>query len=128
LLSKVLILFCQPGVTLSIIPDPAHPDYSLYYVRDAAILNHAWLNRLITGTNDDNEDLRSQLDNAVLAFMRTQHIENPSGTLFTGGLDEPAFDLPLVQVTDATTHGFIGAPGGGTLPIVADLRQVDAAV
>ena len=58
-------------------------------------------------------DLRVLLDDAVLALIRTQHIENPSGNLFTGALDEPAFDLPLVEVTDATTHGFIGAPAGG---------------
>ena len=64
-------------------------------------------------SSDGNKDLRSLLDDAVLAFIRTQHIENPSGSLFTGGLDEPAFDLPLVEVTDATTHGFIGAPAGG---------------
>jgi glucoamylase len=110
-------MFFQPGVTLTIIPDPAHPDFSLYYVRDAAILHHAWLNRLITGTSNDGDmNLRSLLDDAVIALIRTQHIENPTGTLFTGGLEEPAFDLPLTQVTDATIHGTIGAPAGGTPP------------
>lgn len=123
----MLILFRQPGVITTVIPDPAHPAFSLYYVRDAAILHHARLNGLITGTfsDFDQEDLRSHLDDAVLAFIRTQHIENPTGSLFTGGLDEVAFDLPLVQVTDPNIHAFIGAPSGGTLPMVADLRQTN---
>jgi hypothetical protein len=99
----------------------------LYYVRDAAILHHAWLNRLLT-SSDGDPDLRSLLDDAVLAFIRTQHIENPTGGLFTGGLDEVAFDLPLDQVTDPDIHGFIGAPSGGALPMVTGLRLADSII
>ena len=120
-------LFRQPGVITTVIADPANPEFSLYYIRDAAILHHAWLNKLITSSESD-PDLRALLDDAVLAFIRTQHIDNPTGGLFTGGLDEVAFDLPLVQVTDPSIHGFIGAPSGGTLPIIADLRLTDLTV
>ena len=114
-------MFRQPGVITTVIPDPAHPEFALYYVRDAAILHHAWLNKLITSGESD-PDLRALLDDAVLAFIRTQHIDNPTGGLFTGGLDEVAFDVPLVQVTDPSVHSFIGAPSGGTSPMVVDLR------
>jgi len=56
------------------------------------------------------------LDDAVRALIRTQHIESLSGNVFTGGLEEPAFDLPLVQITDPETRAFIGAPAADGPP------------
>ncbi|KAF8266130.1 Six-hairpin glycosidase-like protein [Lactarius quietus] len=104
-----------PGVITTIIPDPAHPSYSVYYVRDAAILHHAWLDRLTT-SRDSAAVLRPLLDDAVRALIRTQHIVNPSGNVFTGGLEEPAFNLPLVQITDPGTRAFSGAPAADGPP------------
>jgi glucoamylase len=109
-------LLRQPGVIITIIPDPAHPSYSLYYVRDAAILLHAWLNRLTT-SSDHAQVLRPLLDDAIRAFIRTQHIENPSGNLFTGGLEEAAFGPQLGEITDSGTRSFTGAPAAGALPL-----------
>ena len=55
------------------------------------------------------------MDNTVRAFIRTQHIENPSENVFTGGLEEAAFGPQLGEITDAGTRSFTGAPAAGAL-------------
>lgn len=105
----------DPGVVLTISPDPEHPGYSVYYVRDAALLHHAWLNRLIA-SSDGTEVLRALLDDSVRALIRTQHVENPSGNVFTGGLEEVAFDRRLGGIIDPALRSILGSPAADGPP------------
>lgn len=104
-------------------PEPTNPvAYDVYYVRDAAALYYAWLQKLTT-SSEGADILRALLDDSVLALIKTQHVENPTGNIFTGGLAEPAFDPQLGALTNITIHTTIGAPAAGALATIgADLR------
>ena len=58
------------------------------------------------------------MDDSVRALIRTQHVENPSGNVFTGGLEEPAFDSQLGALVNSAVHSTIGSPAAGALPSV----------
>jgi hypothetical protein len=45
--------------------------------------------------SEDTELLRAQVDDAVRALIRTQHVVSLSGNVFTGGLEEPVFDIHI---------------------------------
>ncbi|KAI9451748.1 Six-hairpin glycosidase-like protein [Lactarius psammicola] len=93
----------RPGVFLTLIPEPEHPAYSVYYVRDAALLYHAWLNRLTTpsdGAEDSarREPLRECLDSR------------------TRGLEETIFDRRLGELVDSVVRSTLGAPAADGRP------------
>ena len=95
----------------AVIPDPEHPEYSVFWLRDANLVYHPWLNRL-TVLNDSS--LRPQMDDVVHALTRTQQVVSTVGNVFTGGLEEPVFDLHLNMIIDPGTHNTrIGAPAAG---------------
>ncbi len=114
--SYFLICFCfrQPGVVLTLLPDPNFPDWALFWFRDAALVWHFWLNRLIV-TGD--KFFRPLVDDAVHAIIKTQHTTNLAGNVLTGGLAEGVYDRHIKRVLGAEAR--VGSPGGGALSLVS---------
>ena len=93
----------------AVIPDPDHPEFSVFWLRDACLVYHPWLNEL-TVFNDTS--LRPQMDDVVHALTRTQQVVSLAGNIFTGGIEEAVFDLQLNMLLDPATR--IGSPAAGT--------------
>ena len=105
------MLFSQPGVALTLIPEEGHPEYSIYWLRDGCLAYHAWLVELEIAGNTDVA-LRALVDDFVHALSRTQHVEGPAGNIFTRGLEEALFDPHIGAVTNINYR--IGTPAAGT--------------
>ncbi|KAI9437567.1 Six-hairpin glycosidase-like protein [Lactarius indigo] len=104
------------GVVLAIIPDPNHPEFSVYWLRDACLVYNAWLNEL-TVFNDTG--LRRQVDDVVHALTRTQQVTSLSGNIFTGGIEESVFDLQINKILDPNAR--IGSPAADGPPFRANV-------
>ena len=65
------------------------------------------------GPNEDTNLLRAQVDDAVRALIRTQHIVSLAGNVFTGGLEEPVFDIHIDKITRPDFRP--GSPAAGAL-------------
>jgi glucoamylase len=97
-----------------VVPDPVHPEYTAYWVRDGCRVYHTWLNELtVPGPHDDTMLLRTLVDDGVHALIRTQQVVSLSGNVFTGGLEEPVFDIHLNKLSDAASR--IGSPAAGAI-------------
>ncbi|KAN0139654.1 glycoside hydrolase family 15 protein [Lactarius tabidus] len=105
-----------PGVVLTLLPDPKFPDWALFWFRDAALVWHFWLNRLIV-TGDTF--FRPLVDDAVHAIIRTQHTSNLAGNVLTGGLAEGVYDRHIKRVLGAEAR--VGSPGGDSAPFRASV-------
>ena len=103
-------MFSQPGVAITLIPEEGRPDYLIYWLRDACFAYHAWLIELELAGNTDVA-LRAILDDSVHALIRTQHVDSPAGTIFTGGLEEALFDLRIGKITNPDYR--VGSPAAG---------------
>ncbi|KAI9443665.1 Six-hairpin glycosidase-like protein [Lactarius psammicola] len=88
----------------------------MFWFRDAALVWHFWLNRLIS-TGDDF--FRPLVDDAVHAIIRTQQISNIAGSVLTGGLAEGVFDRHIQRVLPAAARD--GSPGGDSAPLRASV-------
>jgi glucoamylase len=95
-------------VVAAVIPDPNHPEFSVYWLRDACLVYHPWLNEL-TVFNDAS--LRPQMDDVVHALTRTQQVVSLAGNLYTGGIGEAVFDVKLNKLLDPKAR--IGSPAAG---------------
>ncbi|KAI9438261.1 Six-hairpin glycosidase-like protein [Lactarius indigo] len=111
-----------PGVVLALLPDPKFPDLSMFWFRDAALIWHFWLNRLIVAGDNFFHPL---VDDAVHAIIKTQHITNIAGNVLTGGLAEGVYDRHIQKVLRDEAR--IGSPGGDSAPLRASvlLKYVD---
>jgi glucoamylase len=98
----------QVGVVVAVIPDPEHPEYSVYWLRDACLVYHPWLNEL---TVFGDKSLRSQLDDVVHVLTRTQQVVSLAGNVFTGGIAEAVFGVQLQMILEEKTR--IGSPAAG---------------
>ncbi|KAN0130282.1 Six-hairpin glycosidase-like protein [Lactarius tabidus] len=91
----------DPGAIVPIIPDPAIPAFTTYWLRDGCRVYFTWLNELaVPGPGEDTNLLRAQVDDAVSALIRTQHVVSLAGNVFTGGLEEPVFDIHIGKITN----------------------------
>lgn len=73
-----------------------------------------WLNELTAlGPHADATPLRALIDDGVHALIRTQHVVSLSGNIFTGGLEEPVFDIHLNKLSDGASR--VGAPAAGAI-------------
>ena len=99
----------QVGIVAAVIPDPQHPEYSVYWLRDACLVYHPWLNEL---TVFGDSSLRSQLDDVVHALTRSQQVVSLAGNIYTGGIEEAVFGVRLQMILDVGTR--IGSPAAGT--------------
>jgi glucoamylase len=106
---SILTLSSQPGVLITVLPEPDRPDYLIYWVRDALLAYHAWFIELVLSPQDQN--IRALLDDYVHAIVRTQHVVNIAGNTFSGGLDEALFDLKLGVITNPSYR--VGSPAAG---------------
>jgi len=95
-------------VIAAVIPDPNHPEYSVYWLRDACLVYHSWINELIAF---GDTSLRPQIDDVIHALTRTQQVTSLAGNVFTGGLEEAVFDLKVNMIIDPEAR--IGSPAAG---------------
>ena len=109
-----LFFFRQPGVVLTLLPDPQYADWAMFWFRDAAFIWHFWLNKLIF-TGDTS--FRPLVDDAVHAIIRAQHTSNRVGNVLTGGLAEGVYDRQIKKVLSANAS--VGSPGGGAQSLVS---------
>jgi glucoamylase len=84
----------------------------VFWLRDGCRAYHTWLNELsMSLPYDETKFLHTLVDDTVHALVRTQHVVSLSGNVFTGGLEEPVFDIHLGKITDPASR--IGAPAAG---------------
>ncbi|KXN88099.1 Glucoamylase [Leucoagaricus sp. SymC.cos] len=78
-------------------PSTHDPDYLYTWTRDAALVVKTLLQEFTTG---QDTSLRGTIDNYVAAQAVLQQVTNPSGTVSTGGLGEPKFNINLTTFTE----------------------------
>lgn len=77
-------------------PSTNDPDYLYTWTRDASLVYKSIIDRFTRG--DDNS-LRGTIDDFVLSQKYLQTVSNPSGTISTGGLGEPKFNIDMTAFT-----------------------------
>ena len=98
----------QVGVVATVIPDPNHPEFSVYWLCDACLVYHSWLSEF---TIFGDKSLRLQLDDTIHALTRMQQVISLAGNVFTSGIEEAVFDLKLNNLLDP--KACIGSPAVG---------------
>ncbi|KAH9989729.1 glucoamylase [Russula compacta] len=71
-------------------PNTVDPDYLYTWVRDSALVFKVITDQFTLG---QDPSLRTQIDNFVTAEAALQLVCSPSGTITTGGLGEPKFNI-----------------------------------
>ncbi|KAK0202033.1 glucoamylase [Desarmillaria ectypa] len=79
-------------------PSSSNPDYVYTWTRDSSLVFQALIDQYTLGLDTT---LRTQIDNFVYAEAIVQEVSNPSGTVSTGGLGEPKFNIDLTAFTGA---------------------------
>ncbi|GLB37373.1 putative 1,4-alpha-D-glucan glucohydrolase [Lyophyllum shimeji] len=75
-----------------------NPNYVYTWTRDSALVFQTIIDQYTLGLDTS---LRSQIDNYVAAQKIIQQVSNPSGTVSTGGLGEPKFNIDETAFTGA---------------------------
>ena len=88
-------------------PSTSNPDYLYTWTRDSSLVFKALIDQFTQGIDTT---LRSQIDNFITAESILQQVSNPSGTVSSGGLGEPKFNIDESAFTGAW-----GRPQRGTL-------------
>ncbi|KAL0960774.1 hypothetical protein HGRIS_005795 [Hohenbuehelia grisea] len=78
-------------------PSSHDPDYLYTWTRDSSLVFKAILDHYTAGEDDS---LRGHIDAFVASQKRIQQVENPSGTVETGGLGEPKFHIDETAFTE----------------------------
>jgi len=99
----------QVGVVATVIPDPNHPEFSVYWLCDACLVYHSWLSEF---TVFGDKSLHLQLDDAIHTLTRMQQVISLAGNVFTGGIEEAVFDVKINKLLDPKAR--IGSPAAGT--------------
>lgn len=81
-------------------PSKSDPDYWYTWTRDSSLVFKSLIDQYTTGI-DSTSSLRSLIDSFVIAEANIQQVSNPSGTLTTGGLGEPKFNVDETAFTGA---------------------------
>ncbi|PPR00459.1 hypothetical protein CVT24_004520 [Panaeolus cyanescens] len=81
-------------------PSTHDPDYVYTWTRDASLVFKALTEQYIRG-DDTSPALRTLLDQFVQSQTELQKVSNPSGTITTGGLGEPKFNIDMSPYTGA---------------------------
>jgi len=71
-------------------PNTVDPNYLYTWVRDSSLVFKVIADQFSRG---DDDSLRGQIDNFIAAEAALQQVSNPSGTVKTGGLGEPKFNI-----------------------------------
>nr|BAL43555.1 glycoside hydrolase family 15 protein [Tricholoma matsutake]BAW34499.1 glycoside hydrolase family 15 protein [Tricholoma matsutake] len=77
-------------------PSTTNPNYLFTWIRDSALVFQTFINQFTLGLDTS---LRSQIDNYVVAQTVIQQIPNPSGSVSSGGLGEPKFNIDETAFT-----------------------------
>ncbi|KAJ7195533.1 glucoamylase [Mycena pura] len=77
-------------------PSTVNPDYLFSWVRDSSLVFKVIIDQFTTG---QDTTLLGQIQNFVAAESALQQVSNPSGTVSTGGLGEPKFNIDLSAFT-----------------------------
>ncbi|KIJ17956.1 carbohydrate-binding module family 20 protein [Paxillus involutus ATCC 200175] len=78
-----------PGVVIAS-PSTTNPDYLYTWVRDSSLVFKELIDQYTSG---QDTTLRTLIDSFVTAEANIQQVSNPSGTVSTGGLGEPKFNI-----------------------------------
>lgn len=92
-----MLISLQPGIVVAS-PSTSNPDYLYTWTRDSALVFKAIIDQFTTG---QDTSLRSLIDSYVAAQTSLQQVSNPSGTVSTGGLGEPKFNIDESAFTGA---------------------------
>ncbi|KAJ7451618.1 glucoamylase [Mycena latifolia] len=77
-------------------PSTVDPDYLFTWVRDSSLVFKVIIDQFTSG---EDTTLLGQIQNFVSAESALQQISNPSGTISTGGLGEPKFNVDETAFT-----------------------------
>ncbi|KAK0464228.1 glucoamylase [Desarmillaria tabescens] len=79
-------------------PSNSNPDYLFTWTRDSSLVFQALIDQYTLGPDTT---LRTQIDNFVSSQAIVQQVSNPSGSVSSGGLGEPKFNIDLSAFTGA---------------------------
>lgn len=79
-------------------PSSSNPDYLYTWTRDSSLVYKAIIDQYTQGLDTT---LRGTIDDFVNAEAILQQVSNPSGTVSTGGLGEPKFNIDETAFTGA---------------------------
>jgi len=79
----------QPGIVIAS-PSTIDPNYVYTWVRDSSLVFKVIADQFTLGYDTS---LRGQIDNFLAAEASLQYVCNPSGSVSTGGLGEPKFNI-----------------------------------
>ncbi|KIM75770.1 carbohydrate-binding module family 20 protein [Piloderma croceum F 1598] len=88
----------QAGIVIAS-PSKSNPDYFYTWTRDSSLVFKALIDQYTLGI-DTSPSLRTLIDHFVNAEATLQQVNNPSGTVSTGGLGEPKFNVDETAFTD----------------------------
>ncbi|CAA7262982.1 unnamed protein product [Cyclocybe aegerita] len=77
-------------------PSTSDPDYLFTWTRDSSLVFKTVIDQFTRG--EDNT-LRTTIDDFLAAQATLQQVSNPSGTVSTGGLGEPKFNIDMTAFT-----------------------------
>ncbi|EGN98505.1 glycoside hydrolase family 15 protein [Serpula lacrymans var. lacrymans S7.3] len=86
-----------PGVVIAS-PSTTNPDYLYTWVRDSSLVFKTLIDQFTAG---NDASLRTLIDDFTTAEAAIQQITNPSGSVSTGGLGEPKFNINETAFTGA---------------------------
>lgn len=89
----------NPGIVIAS-PSTTNPDYLYTWTRDSSLVFKALIDQYTQGI-DSSASLRTLIDEFVEAEGTQQQVSNPSGTVSTGGLGEPKFNIDETAFTGA---------------------------
>ncbi|KAJ7741318.1 glucoamylase [Mycena metata] len=79
-------------------PSTTNPDYLFTWTRDSSLVFKALIDQFISGADTT---LLGQIQNFVTSEQILQQVSNPSGTVSTGGLGEPHYNIDETAFTAA---------------------------
>ncbi|PSR78193.1 hypothetical protein PHLCEN_2v7525 [Hermanssonia centrifuga] len=85
----------QPGIVIAS-PSTTNPDYLYTWTRDSSLVFKAIIDQFTSG---QDPSLRTLIDEFVSAEGILQQVSNPSGTVSSGGLGEPKFNIDETAFT-----------------------------
>ncbi|GJE98974.1 glycoside hydrolase family 15 protein [Phanerochaete sordida] len=85
----------KPGVVIAS-PSTTNPDYLYTWVRDSSLVFKTIVDQYTSGTDTST---RALIDAFVAAEGTLQQVTNPSGSVSTGGLGEPKFNIDETAFT-----------------------------
>ncbi|KAJ7145278.1 glucoamylase [Mycena filopes] len=89
-------LGAKAGVVIAS-PSTENPNYVFTWVRDSSLVFKVITDQFTTG---QDTTLLGQIQNFITAESNLQQVTNPSGTISTGGLGEPKFNIDGTAFTD----------------------------